>query len=156
MPRIRIKNFGPIKNGFIDESGFIDIKKVTVFIGDQGTGKSSIAKLISTLSWIEKALIRGDVKENEVVRKGSFENKFCGYQNIKNYFDKTGGTEIEYEGTAYSFRYKNKTFEVSKKTENGFLVPKIMYVPAERNFVSAVDKPSLLKRLPSTLYTFLD
>jgi predicted ATPase len=156
MPKIKIKNFGPIKNGFANGNGFIEIKKVTVFIGDQGTGKSSIAKLFSTLSWIEKALVRGDVKENEVIRKGSFENKFCGYQNVKNYFDKAGKTEIEYEGKAYSFTYRNKTFNVSKKTENGFLVPKIMYVPAERNFVSAVDKPSLLKNLPSTLYTFLD
>ena len=31
-----------------------------------------------------------------------------------------------------------------------------MYVPAERNFLSAVDKPSTLKGLPSTLYTFLE
>jgi hypothetical protein len=31
-----------------------------------------------------------------------------------------------------------------------------MYVPAERNFLSIVDKPGLLKNLPNTLYTFLD
>lgn len=156
MPKIRIKNFGPIKNGFANKDGFMDIEKVTVFIGDQGTGKSSVAKLISTLSWIEKALVRGDIKENEVIRKGNFENKFCAYQNIKNYFDKTGKTEIDYEGKAYSFKYRDKVFKASEKPTNGFLIPKIMYVPAERNFVSAVDKPSSLKKLPSTLYTFLD
>lgn len=156
MPKIRVKNFGPIKKGFSNRNGFMDIEKVTVFIGDQGTGKSSIAKLISTLSWIEKALVRGDVKETEVTRKGNFENKFCSYQNIKNYFDKNGKTEIAYEGKAYSFKYRNKIFEVVEKPTNAFLIPKIMYVPAERNFVSAVDKPSSLKKLPSTLYTFLD
>jgi predicted ATPase len=156
MPKIRVKNFGPIKNGFSSKNGFMDIERVTVFIGDQGTGKSSVAKLISTLSWIEKALVRRDVKESEVTRKGNFENKFCAYQNIKNYFDKAGKTEIDYEGKAYSFSYRDKVFKVSEKPTNGFLIPKIMYVPAERNFVSAVDTPSSLKKLPSTLYTFLD
>ena len=31
-----------------------------------------------------------------------------------------------------------------------------MYVLAERNFVSSVDRPDLVKRLPLPLYTFLD
>lgn len=35
-------------------------------------------------------------------------------------------------------------------------MPKIMYIPAERNFVSAVDSPTTLKKLPNTLYTFLE
>lgn len=60
MCKIRIHNFGPIKKGFIEDEGWIEIKKVTLFIGNQGTGKSSIAKLISTFIWIEKALTRGD------------------------------------------------------------------------------------------------
>jgi len=34
----------------------MDVKKVTVFIGNQGSGKSTVAKLISSFSWIEKAL----------------------------------------------------------------------------------------------------
>ncbi len=62
MSKIRIKNFGPIKEGFTETlpdgtvSEWMDVKKVTVFIGNQGSGKSTVAKLISTLSWIEKAL----------------------------------------------------------------------------------------------------
>ena len=31
-----------------------------------------------------------------------------------------------------------------------------MYIPAERNFISSVDRPDLLKRLPLPLYTFLE
>ena len=50
MKKLFIKNFGPIKNGFTDsEDGFFDISKVTVFVGEQGAGKSTIAKLISLL-----------------------------------------------------------------------------------------------------------
>ncbi len=36
------------------------------------------------------------------------------------------------------------------------LFPKIMYVPAERNFVSSVRNVSSLRGLPSTLYSFSD
>lgn len=47
MARIRIKNFGPIRQGRLDNDGWLDIKKVSVFIGNQGSGKSCVAKLIS-------------------------------------------------------------------------------------------------------------
>jgi predicted ATPase len=62
MSRIRIKNFGPIKEGYQEDDGWLDVKKVTVFIGNQGSGKSTVAKLISSFMWLEKALIRGDKK----------------------------------------------------------------------------------------------
>jgi predicted ATPase len=39
MSKIKIKNFGPIKDGLDVNSGFIEIKKITVFIGNQATGK---------------------------------------------------------------------------------------------------------------------
>ena len=154
MSKIRIKYFGPVKAGFAENDGFIDLAKVTVFIGNQGSGKSTITKLISVMTWMEKSLLRGDLKEKEVVRYNWFVNKYCTYQNIHNYF--TDKTEIVYQGKAYFFSYKNGHLEIIKQQENGYRVPKIMYVPAERNFVSAVDKPHLLKNLPSTLYTFLD
>ena len=66
MNKIKVKNFGPIKNGFNEDDGFISIHKVTIFIGNQGTGKSSIAKLISTLMWLEKMLYRGEVTERYI------------------------------------------------------------------------------------------
>ena len=37
-----------------------------------------------------------------------------------------------------------------------FTVPKIEYIPAERNILSASEKPSALKGLPETLLAFLD
>lgn len=53
--KLKVRNFGPIRDGFGD---FIDFDKVTVFCGPQGSGKSTVAKLFSTLSWVEKALFR--------------------------------------------------------------------------------------------------
>ncbi len=154
MRQISIINFGPVKTGFRGNGGLMDIAKVTVFIGSQGTGKSSVAKLISTMTWLEKALIRGDFKEKDLTIYNRFRNKHCAYQNIHNYFN--DDTEIGYKGEAYEFAYANGKLSIEKKPENGYRMPKIMYIPAERNFVSAVDKPSTLKNLPNTLYTFLD
>lgn len=49
----RVKNFGPIRGGLTENDGWIEVTKVTVFIGNQGSGKSTIAKLISTFAWLE-------------------------------------------------------------------------------------------------------
>ena len=65
MSRIKIKNFGPLKETVSAMDGWIDIEKVTVFTGNQGSGKSTVAKLVSTFTWMEKVLTRGDFKEKE-------------------------------------------------------------------------------------------
>lgn len=150
--RIKIKNFGPINDGSVDKDGFIDINKVTVFIGHQGSGKSSVTKLISTMTWLEKALYRGEVKASYVTSYNRFVKEYCNYQNLKNYF--RPDTEIEYIGTAYHLKFEDGKLTVSARETNGYKVPKIMYVPAERNFLSAVDNPDKLKGLPKSLSTF--
>ena len=153
MSKIKIKNFGPIKNGLLDNDGFIDIKQVTVFIGNQATGKSTIAKIFSTFTWLEKALYTGDLKESYVKMYHRFEKEFCAYQGLKEYFN--NNTYLEYIGDSYSFIYSNKKIEL-KRIKNEYLTHKIMYVPAERNFLNLVDHPEKLKQLPKPLYTFLE
>lgn len=153
MSKIRIKNFGPIKEGYQENDGWLEVKKVSIFIGNQGSGKSTVAKLISTMTWIEKALVRGDFKEKDLTVYNRFA-KHCSYQNIQSYFKEN--TRIEYKGKAYSILYEFGNVNVSKNKDNGYSFPKIMYVPSERNFVSSVKNVRNLKGLPSTLYTFSD
>ncbi|MFM7576658.1 MAG: ATP-binding protein, partial [Microcystaceae cyanobacterium] len=81
MSQIKVKNFGPIGSGFVENDGFLDIRKITVFIGNQGTGKSSIAKLLSTFSWLEKTLYIGNLEEKDVTNYDRFVSKYCGYHN---------------------------------------------------------------------------
>ncbi len=152
MSRIKIENFGPIKAGLLGNNGWLDIKRVTVFIGNQGSGKSTVAKLISTLIWIEKALVRGDFR---TLTKEAF-RVHCSYQNIGSYFKDT--TVIEYHGKAFIIRYSADSEDVfiERNPNNGYSFPKIMYVPAERNLVGSVRNVRNLKGLPSTLYTFAD
>jgi energy-coupling factor transporter ATP-binding protein EcfA2 len=154
MPSIKVKNFGPIQDGYLSNGGFLEIKKVTVFIGNQGSGKSTIAKLVSTFIWMEKALVRGDLTKKELVHHNRFRKRHCAYQNIHNFF--SDETSIEYTGIAYRFTYHSGKFECNSLVDEHYPMPKIMYVPAERNFVSAVLQPEKLKYLPQNLYAFLE
>ncbi|GHV11204.1 hypothetical protein AGMMS49938_01480 [Fibrobacterales bacterium] len=151
MPKIKIENFGAIKNCDID------IKKVTLFIGNQGTGKSTIAKLISTFMWIEKALVRGDITakwllSNNNKHKKAFENIFMKYHLMENYTK--NNTKINYEGDIYRIIYENEKFEIKQK-QNKYSLPQIMYIPAERNFISNVKKTRDLKLFSHSLMDFL-
>jgi len=152
MSKIKIQNFGPIKEGLQDDEGWLYIKRVTVFIGNQGSGKSTVAKLISTLTWLEKALVRGDFTADEL--SDDIVRRHCSYQKIDSYF--RADTSIEYHGNAYLITYRNGDVKASPNPENGYAFPKIMYVPSERNLVGSVRNIGKLKGLPSTLYTFAD
>lgn len=157
MAKIRIKNFGPIKQGRPDNYGWIDVNKVSVFIGNQGSGKSCVAKLISTFIWMEKALVRGDYSITDFPAL-TFRKTYCGYHRIENYFydsDYNDIAEIEYEGEAYSMKYHKGNFEITEHVGKKYFLPQIMYVPAERNFISIIKEAKSFKALPDSLLEYL-
>lgn len=159
MSKIKIKNFGPIKEGLQGEDGWMDIRPVTLFIGNQGSGKSTVAKLISTLTWIEKALVRGDYPQKEFTQHNRFKKKYCSYHRLENYFRNIDGVdraEIEYEGIAYKFSYRNERFTITSQRQSDYQLPQIMYVPAERNFISTIDNPRMIKLSSGPLVDFLE
>jgi len=152
MSKIKIKNFGPIKSGCTENDGWIDIKKVTLFIGNQGSGKSTIAKLISTLTWLEKAMVRGDLRHNEISQYEFIEH--CKFQRINNYFNDK--TLIEYESDVLYFKYTKELRppKIQLKSNTEFRTGKINYVPAERNYLSSVKNMFGVKNLPESINSF--
>lgn len=153
MSKIRIKNFGPIKEGFDTEDGFMDIKKVTVFIGDQGTGKSTVAKLISTFMWMEKAINRGDVVSENLFAETFF--NICEYQLIQNYF--LHDTEVDYRGNFCSISYRtvDRFLNVTLNSSR-YSTPQIQYISAERNFLTTIQNAYNVQSLPWHLISFAE
>lgn len=157
MSKIRVKNFGPIKEGYQENDGWMDIKKVTTFIGNQGSGKSTIAKLISTFMWIEKALVRGDYDAKWFERKNKLKNQYLNYHRLENYFKISAeeNTVIEYVGGRFQLIFKDDSLLITKLVFSDYELPQIMYVPAERNFISYVKTPKELKLSSESLKEFL-
>jgi predicted ATPase len=151
MSRIRIKNFGPIKEGLIEDSGWLDLKKVTVFIGNQGSGKSVVAKLIATFTWMEKALTRGDYDKRHFERKGNFVNQRLAYHRLENYFSKDRDTVLEYHGHSYHFHFEKGNLAIEDARNGEYPLPQIMYMPADRNFIANVRTPKALKQITPSL-----
>lgn len=154
MGKIKIKNFGPIKDGLLENDGWIDINKVTFFIGNQGSGKSTVAKLISTFVWIEKALVRGDYDKKWFERRGinRFKSQFLPYHRLDSYLKPD--SVIEYQGEAYSIKYLNESLTISEISNGSYSLPQIMYVPAERNFLTYIKGAKELKLSSEALQEF--
>lgn len=152
MKKLFVKNFGPIKNGFTDsEDGFFDISKVTVFVGEQGAGKSTIAKLISLFSWIEKKY-QNKVFAASKLADTIFADNYLKYHRIDSYL--RPDSQIKYIHDDFTIIYENKTLTIRNNNTN-FIRPKVLYVPAERSFCTAIVNPYKVSGMPNSVLDFL-
>lgn len=147
---LKIKNFGPISDGFSNPAtdDFFLLSRCTVFIGEQGTGKSTVAKIASTFLWLEKDFIQKQTDFN-IFSTNDF-IQLCKNQKIHTYF--STNTYLCYKSSIFTFEYKNSTFSIMK-TGDFFHYEgrKIMYIPSERNFVSVIDEADSISGLPYSL-----
>lgn len=152
--KLKVQNFGPVRAGFSDNEGYMEIPQVTIFCGTQGTGKSTIAKLYSTFVWLEKALMRGDVSEAYVTQYSRFSKKYLAFQGIQNYSKED--SYMHYMGMCYDFEYKEGKLAIYNHIDRlGYNRPQVMYVPAERNLLGVLDKAANVKGMPESLAEML-
>jgi predicted ATPase len=144
-----VRSFGPIKDLNIT------FKKVTLFIGDQGTGKSCVAKLFAMFKWLEKVLSQKKYNISYFTQYDRFKKKLCTYHRIDSFLN--NDSRIEFKGELYDFLYEKNSFNITDKEKNINGISKIMYIPAERSIVSvAENKLKLLNELPDNCATFYD
>ena len=112
MNTIEIHHFGPIGEGY---DGAMPIYPVTIICGDQGAGKSTVAKLISTFAWMEKALVRGDIALNKKTDSNGYFRQRLEFHRIHNYLKEN--SVIHYSGIHYNFHYSAGNFSIEERND---------------------------------------
>ena len=132
MSTLYIKHVGPITEGTK-----VILKRFTVFIGPQSSGKSTIAKLISALMWIEKEACT-TLSENVLPEGESFKDFVENFHRMHGYIDEELSL-IKYESEFISFRYEHGQHKLTLKDNNQYHRVKVSYMPADRNVATMKD-----------------
>lgn len=129
MKHLIIHNVGPISN--VD----ISLSKYNFIIGSQCSGKSTIAKVLSTCEWIEKEV--ATTRDEHVIENGdSFVKTIEDFHRMEGYFDRTKNSYVLYETDCITIVYDEKQLDIKLKKDSKYFRQKICYIPAERNMVA--------------------
>ena len=130
---IIIRNFGPIKNIEID-----DIRPFTVFIGESGSGKSTIMKIIVLFRWIYKMVNIRSYLRHANITESPFKFDF------KEYLKNSGFEENAYLNANTEIIYKKGNNEISYKgfLNTGITIPKDELSLEKMSFI--VDKRNII------------
>ena len=127
MATIEIRNIGPIK-----EVPEITLNRVNVFMGLQSSGKSTIAKIISYCTWVEKDVATGQPL-SYYEEKGRFKKLLESFHKIKDYF--RADSYIHYTSDTVEIVWENGACRLQWVDRFAYRRSKITYIPSERNMV---------------------
>ncbi len=127
MRHLIIRNIGPIKN--VD----ISLRRFNFIIGPQSSGKSTIAKILSTCSWVEKE-VATTMDEHAVADAKAFRSLMVDFHKMTDYFEED--SEIQYETEIIKITFKGEEFSIKFNNQESYRREKICYIPSERNAVT--------------------
>ena len=128
MPNLTIRNVGPIK---VVEG--INLNKVNVFMGPQSSGKSTIAKILSFCTWVEKDVATSQSLSGYNENKQYFKEHLESFHKMKGYFGPT--SYIHYRSDVVDIKWENEECLISWVDRYAYKRSKIAYIPSERNMV---------------------
>lgn len=131
MASIIIKNIGPIK-----EAQF-DLNKINVFMGPQSSGKSTIAKIISYCTWVEKDVATSQSLETYQKNKKYFREHIENFHKIKGYF--RPDSYLSYKSDVVELKWDKQESEIKWVDQYAYKRSKISYIPSERNMIILPD-----------------
>lgn len=130
--RITLKNIGNIRNADLE------LKNANVIIGPQSLGKSTILKICSYCSWVEKRIQL--TQSPERFEKGKqFISRLIDFHKLDGYFQHDSYIRYESESMTFQYSYEDNTLNFKWKDNRWkFQMSKISYIPSERNMVGAI------------------
>lgn len=159
MQKLKIYNFGPIKNAEFE------FKKVNILIGQQGAGKSCVLKIMAFCLWLEKIYISGEITDlqRDMSQKQFVEKYLLEFYKLGDFVTvaENGYSKITFDGDDGNFKI---FIDFKKKDYNWLNIIRIdapqnskhvAYIPAERCLVSAVPNLMDLKMQDTNIYKYL-
>jgi len=138
MDRLIVKNFGPLKD--ID----IELNRINLFIGENGSGKSVLGKIITIVLNLKNHMID---EENLFKKFREYYIDFLVNETIIQFFiDESLSFEIKEKqiNNRYSFKEYHSIIqaEIRRSQEKIIFENKLtsQYIPAERNLISIFNK----------------
>lgn len=127
MKQLVIKNVGPIRQ--------VDIKlsRFNFFIGPQSSGKSTVAKILSSCMWLEKEVLT-TLNDKVIADGAAFVRLVESFHKIEGYFEDS--SFVQYDTDFISIMYSDKDIKITRKENEDYHREKICYIPAERNMVT--------------------
>ena len=127
MKQLVIKNVGPIRQ--------VDIKlnRFNFFIGPQSSGKSTVAKILSSCMWLEKEVLT-TLNDKVLADGAAFVRLVESFHKIEGYFEDS--SFVQYDTDFISILYNNMDIKITRKENEDYHREKICYIPAERNMVT--------------------
>ena len=131
MRRILIKKVGPI------EYADLTLNRYNVFIGKQSSGKSTIAKIVSNCTWMEKEVATHPYNPVSVY-ENTYKVELVVFHNMEGYVK--DDAYILYDSDYVTIELKDGQCAITRKPAmEGYLRKKTLYIPSERNIVVYSD-----------------
>jgi hypothetical protein len=102
--------------------------------------------------WMEKALVRGDYTKDDFTVADFLETRLA-YHRIESYLTKN--TKLEYVGEAFTISCDGSNLNINTNNSSDYVLPHILYIPAERNIAAVVEDSRKLKNISGALIDFL-
>ncbi|WP_027455932.1 ATP-binding protein [Xylanibacter brevis] len=131
MKHIIIHSVGPI----VDAD--IDLRQISVIIGPQSLGKSTILKVASYCSWVEKKI---ELQQDPSLFDGEkFILPLMTFHKMGNYLNDDSSILYESDYMKFSYTHSKKLFSFEwKEARWNYKRTKISYIPSERNLVAVI------------------
>ena len=137
MSTIHIQHIGALK-----DTGVLPINRVTLILGPQGAGKSTLMKVLCYCRWVEKVIMKDPSQRKWFTSYKHFYKGLSTFHRLSESFFMEQSHLVysgDYIQIEWSWGGNAKITGRAKADAKRRHNPKLAFIPAERNLVSAVQ-----------------